>query len=76
MDISIKCTCGRQMVKIEDGREYHTLHFCKHYPKDQMEFVCWCGRSVDLRYTESWMESSLIDAAEKIATGKEVQDDG
>jgi len=64
------------MWKIEDGRETHTTRFCKRYPKDQMEFVCRCGRAVDLTYSESWMESSLIDAAEKIATGKEVQDDG
>jgi len=58
------------MVKIEDGREEHTTRFCKRYPKNAMEFGCRCGRAEDLRYSEEWMESALIETAEDIATGR------
>ena len=56
-DISVLCDCGKIMKKIEDGRERHTVVFNPLYPKRSMEFVCPCGKAVDI----SWVESVLHD---------------
>jgi len=54
-DILVICDCGKPMMKIEDGREEHTLRHNPKYPCACMEFVCSCGQAVDI----SWKESKL-----------------
>jgi len=55
-DINVICNCGQEMIKIEDVREGATQHNCPNYPTNQMEFVCECGKDVDLIWNESEME--------------------
>lgn len=56
-DITVICDCGEPMIKIEDGREQHTLVRNPEYPRFCMEFVCSCNKAVDI----SWKESILTE---------------
>ena len=56
MDIEVICECGKKMAKIEDGREESTTRFLPCFPKNGMEFVCECGKAVDIRWEEVEME--------------------
>ncbi len=55
-DISVTCDCGKPMIKIEDGRLQSTLFHNPHYPKFCMEFVCPCGKAVDVSWGESLLQ--------------------
>ena len=57
-DIYVICNCGQEMSKIEDGREGATQHNSPNYPTNQMEFVCLCGKGVNLTWNESEMEAT------------------
>jgi len=57
MDIKVTCDCGKQMIKIEDGRQVHTIIHQPHYPYTAMEFVCSCSKAVDVMYVEDRLHS-------------------
>lgn len=59
-EIIVICkSCDNKMIKIEDGRDESTQQIFKgKYPKNRMEFVCSCGKAIDIEYAYGDMLSS------------------
>jgi len=59
-DISVTCSCGKIMAKIEDGRSKSTANIYPNFPKHVMKFSCSCGKNVDIVWKENIAGKGII----------------